>query len=91
MEKALYLQGRRIDNIQDLPVGTLLCAEVRKIQSVSDFSCSYASPDLSEEDALRIVKSLLSTGRKIPAIKFVRQCTWWGLKESKTFVESLDY
>jgi len=47
-------------------------------------SLTYITPD----DLRRIVQDL-DDGLKIPAIKFTRDLTGWGLAESKAFVEAL--
>ena len=44
----------------------------------------FGETDLEEQ-----VRNLLSAGRKIEAVKLVREQTGWGLKESKEFVDRL--
>jgi len=47
-----------------------------------------AKYEISRESLKYLLQSTVDQGRKIEAIKLLRACTGWGLKESKDYVES---
>lgn len=58
---------------------------VRKKSSLSDVP---ASPALTS-DVLYEIRSLIDSGKKVEAVKRVREATNWGLRESKEYVDAL--
>jgi len=64
--------------------------EVAYVKDISDFpeSVFMSGCNVNRDEFLNCIK-IIAAERKITAIKWVRNCTNWGLKESKEFVEYL--
>jgi hypothetical protein len=53
-------------------------------RELNEFRAKHAPDDLKD-----LVRTFRSSGNKISAIKAVREKTYWGLKESKDFVDAV--
>lgn len=51
--------------------------------------CGEPNPAIDLGEMNVAARTLISQGKKIDAIKLVRELTGWGLKEAKDYVESL--
>jgi ribosomal protein L7/L12 len=92
--RELIAQGQKIEAIKKVREAKRLSLKDAKdyvdilIRPLSSFS---PSGEVSEETLEFEVRELLARGRKIEAIKKVRELTDWGLKEAKDFVDSIEW
>lgn len=90
MKKQLYANGKKLESLDQLVGGEQITTHC--VYDESDLpEQNEATSSFSHHDVMLIVRALMSIGKKIPAIKFVRQVTEWGLRESKEFVENTKY
>lgn len=90
----LMAEGKKIVAIKRVRevTGWGLKKAKRYVESQDGEIHSIADVDISRTPAADLatqVRYMLAEGKKIAAIKYVREQTGWGLKEAKDYVESL--
>ena len=83
----LLVRGRRSDESMIVQRSPLAAPTAPPGETRSSYDGANVGIDLQLG---RDLEALLSAGRKIEAIKLVRERTGWGLKEAKEAVENLE-
>lgn len=91
--RELIAQGQKIEAIKKV-----MKAKRLGLKDAKDYVDILAKPlssftpsvGVSEETLEFEVRELLARGRKVEAVKKVRELTGWGLREAKDFVDSLE-
>jgi ribosomal protein L7/L12 len=89
---ALLAAGKKIEAIKELREQTGMgLREAKDYVDALEATGEPPAPRTGEvsEYTLALARELMATGKKIQAVKAVRDETGWGLKQSKDFVEDL--
>lgn len=89
---ALLAAGKKIEAIKELREQTGMgLREAKDYVDALETTGEPPAPRTGEvsEHTLALARELLASGKKIQAVKAVREETGWGLKEAKDFVEGL--
>lgn len=91
--RALIAQGKRVQAVKKAM--ELKQVGLKEAKDYVDSLAGFGPPDtasagVSRETLEFEIRELLARGRKIDAIKKVRQLTNWGLREAKDFVDSVE-
>jgi ribosomal protein L7/L12 len=92
--QSLVNQGRKVEAVKR--VMELRGGGLKEAKDYVDSLAKSTSPSMdsaagvSKETLEFEVRELLARGRKVEAVKKVRELTNWGLKEAKDFVDSVE-
>jgi hypothetical protein len=86
--KIAYINGKIVFSLQDFEIGSYHI-EIREIPDLLDLP-GYVSighdMGLRRTEFIRLIQEMSKT-RKIPALKYLRSVTGWGLRKSKEMVD----